>query len=222
MTSSQQSNLYWTGGSFHTRLGTQGNVPEDVLGDAVKFLDEYRGACQKQYIAFNRECNGRHLAYDRYKSASNPANMDNTIFIGTAFPNSPISKQSPGSSTIATMKIREFLEGLVEGGEFENQHAKAFLVFVFHLWEEKYRPAISRVLSVDVKQVKCDLMGDIRLVRNLIIHEDTVVPRGFVDKLALLQEIWTIQPGELKLTGKMIHSVMEQLNALRVDIAAPN
>ena len=123
MTSSQQSNLYWTGGSFHTRLGTQGNVPEDVLGDAVKFLDEYRGACQKQYIAFNRVCNGRHLAYDRYKSASNPANMDNTIFIGTAFPNSPISNQSPGSSTIATMKIREFLEGLAEGGEFENQHA---------------------------------------------------------------------------------------------------
>ena len=95
---------------------TQGNVPEDVLGDAVKFLDEYRGACQKQYIAFNRVCNGRHLGYDRYKSASNPANMDNTIFIGTAFPNSPISKQSPGSSTIATMKIREFLEGPAEGG----------------------------------------------------------------------------------------------------------
>ena len=222
MTNSQKSNLYWTGGSFHTRLGTQGNVPEDVLGDAVKFLDDYRGACQKQYIAFNRVCNGRHLAYDRYKSASNPANMDKTIFIGTAFPNSPISKQSPGSSTIASMKIREFLEGLAEGGEFENQQAKAFLVFVFHLWEEKYRPAISRVLSVDVKQVKCDLMGDIRLVRNLIIHEDAVVPRGFVDKLALLQEIWTIQPGELKLTGKMIHSVMEQLNALRVDITAPN
>ena len=89
MTNPQQSNLYWKGGPFHTRLGTHGNVPEDVLGNAVKFLDEYRGDCQKQYIAFNRVCNGRHLAYERYKSASNPANMDNTIFIGTAFPNSP-------------------------------------------------------------------------------------------------------------------------------------
>ena len=144
--------------------------------------------------------------------------MDNMFSVGTAFPD---SKQSPGSSTIATIKIGDFLKGLEEGGEFENQHAKAFLVLIYHLWDEKYRPAIGSLLSVDpTKQVLCDLMGDVRRVRHLIIHNDSVVPQGFMHRLTMLQEIWNLQPGELKLTEKMIQSLMEQINAIRVNIAA--
>ena len=206
MTSSQQSSLYWTGGEFHTGLMTeQGHFTEAALRDVLKFLDEYRDVCQMQYIAFNGVCNGRSLAYERFKSSSDPASMDNTLSVGTAFPG---SKQSPGASTIASMKIGDFLKGLEEGGEFENQHAKAFIVLIYHLWDEKYRPAIGKLLSVDPKkQVLCDLMGDIRQVRNQIIHNDSVVPQGFVHKLTILQEIWNLQPGELKLTEKMIHSL---------------
>ena len=219
MTSPQQSSLYWTGGPFNTGLETeQGYFSEDGLRGAVKFLDEYREACQKQFIAFDGVCNGRTLAYERFKSSVDPAHMDNTISVGTAFPD---SRQSLGASTIASMKIGDFLKGLGEGGEFENQHAKAFLVLIYHLWDEKCRPAIGKLLSVDPKeQVLCDLMGDVRLVRNLIIHNDSVVPRGFVHRLTMLQEVWNLQPGELRLTGKMIHSLMEQINAIRVKIVA--
>ena len=219
MTISQQSSLYWTGGEFHTELMTeQGHFTETALRDVLKFLDEYRDVCQMQYIAFNGVCNGRTLAYERFKSSFDPANMDNTFFVGTAFPG---SKQSPGASTIASTKIGDLLKGLAEGGEIENQHAKAFVVLIYHLWDEKYRPAIGSLLSVDpTKQVLCDLMGDVRLVRNLIIHSDSVVPQRFVHRLTMLQEIWNLQPGELKLTEKMIHSLMEQINAIRVNIAA--
>ena len=119
------------------------------------------------------------------------------------------------------MKIGDFLKGLEEGGEFESQHARAFVVLIYHLWDEKCRPAIGKLLSVDPKkQVRCDLMGDLRLVRNLIIHNDSVVPQGFANRLTMLQEIWNLQPGELKLTEKMIHSLMEQINAIRVNIIA--
>lgn len=219
MTTPRQSNLYWTGGAFHTGLMTeQGQFAESVLGDAIKFLDDYRDACQMQFVAFNGVCNGRTLAYERFKSSFDPANMDKTFYVGTAFPD---SKQSLGASTIASMKIEDFLKGLEDGGEFENQHAKAFLVLIYHLWDEKYRPAIGNLLSVDpTEQVLCDLMGDVRLVRHLIIHNDSVVPQGFVRRLTMLQEIWDLQPGELKLTEKMIHSLMEQINAIRVKIAA--
>ena len=191
MTSPEKSSLYWTGGPFHTGLGTErGYFSEDSLRGAIKFLDEYRDACQKQFIAFNGVCNGRTLAYERFKSSVEPAHMGNTFSVGTAFPD---SRQSLGASTIASMKIGDFLKGLEEGGEFENQHAKAFIVLIYHLWDEKYRPAIGKLLSVDPKeQVLCDLMGDVRLVRNLIIHNDSVVPQGLVHRLTMLQEIWNL------------------------------
>ena len=219
MTSPIKSSLYWTGGPFHTGLGTeQGCFSEDSLSGAVKFLEEYRNDCQKQFIAFNGVCNGRTLAYERFKTSVDPAHMDDTFSVGTSLPD---SRQSPGASTIASMKIRDFIKGLEEGGEFENQHAKAFLVLIYHLWDEKYRPAIEKLLSVDPKeQVLCDLMGDIRLVRNLISHNDAGVPQGCVQRLRMLQEVWILQPGELKMTEKMIHALMEQINAIRVNIVA--
>ena len=215
----KQSRLYWIGGPFHTGFETQkGQFAESVLRGVVNLLDEYRNACQQQYIAFNGVCNGRNLAYERFKSSVDPASMDNTISVGTAFPD---SGQSPGASTIASISIREFLRGLKQNGDFENQHAKAFLVFIYHLWDERYRPAIGKLLSVDPKkQVLCDLMGDLRRVRNLIIHNDSIVPKGFANRLTMLQEIWNLQRGELKLTENMIHSLMEQINAIRVNIAA--
>ena len=103
----KQSRLYWIGGPFHTGLETQkGQFAESVLRGVVNLLDEYRNACQQQYIAFNGVCNGRNLAYERFKSSVDPASMDNTISVGTAFPD---SGQSPGASTIASISIREFL-----------------------------------------------------------------------------------------------------------------
>ena len=218
MTSPEQSKLYWRGGPFLTGVETEeGRFSEDALRDVLKLLDDYRDACQKQYIAFKGVCNGRNLAYERFKNTLSPDSMDNHFHVGTAFPD---SKQSPGASTIASMKIRDFLRGLEEGGDFENQHAKAFLVFIYHLWDEKHRPDIGKVLSVDSKtEVLCDLQGDIRRVRNLIIHNDSVIPQEFANRQTMLQEIWDLQPGQLTLTGKMIHSLMEQINAIRVRIA---
>ena len=144
-----------------------------------------------------------------------PVKEDANFFIGTGFPE---SEQSPGRSTIVQMSQKEFLEALREGGEFERQHAKAFVVFVYHSWDEYFRQRIARLMSVSQSQVECTLMGDIRQVRNLIIHKKSLVPRNFSTKLTLLSQIWDLEPGDLKITEKMLHSFMEQLNAIRVEV----
>ena len=73
-------------------------------------------------------------------------------------------------------------------------------------------------MSVSKRQVECSLMGAIRLVRNLIIHENSVVPQHFSAKLELLSQIWNLEPGELAITEKMVQSLMEQINAICVQI----
>ena len=147
-----------------------------------------------------------------------PADKGKTFFIGSAVPN---AEQSPGQSTIASMGQGELLESLEKGGAFEDQHAKALIVVIFHLWEEYYRPSIATALTVKHDQVESSLMGDIRLVRNLIIHAKSMIPDEFSTRLELLPKIWSLEPGELKNTEEMVHSWMEQLNAIHLRITDP-
>ena len=211
----KQSKLYWTGGPFRVGLSYPVGTSSTAVDSAITILESYRSECQQQFIVFNGVVNGRYLAFKKYSNAFDAAHADKKISIGTAFPG---SEQSPGKSTIAEMKQGELLQGLKLGGEFENQHAKAFMVFIYHLWDENYRNQLARVLSVQQEQIRCSLLGDIRHVRHLIIHEKAMVPDGFYGKLELLPELWQFQSGELKLTEAMIHSFIEQLNALRVDV----
>ena len=67
----------------------------------------------------------------------------------------------------------------------------------------------------------CELLGDIRRVRNLIIHESSVVPGSFANSLTFLPQIWNFESTELRITSGMVHSLMEQLNALRLTITDP-
>ena len=214
MTNSGQSKLYWNGGRFRVSISHASNIPVNTVGQAIAVLEEFRVDSQKQYMAFDGVVNGRNEAYKRYENMFKPVHRDKKISVGTGPPDSP---QLPGSSTIATMTQGEFLEGLKPGGEFENQHAKALIVLIYHLWDEKYRRRLSQIFSLPLRNIRCSLMGDIRQVRNLIIHEDSMVPPNFPRRLELLPEIWNFEVGNLKITAKMVHSFMEQLNAIRVD-----
>lgn len=168
MTNPQSSELYWTGGPFQVGLRSQVDTPHYVIDQAVATLDEFCSECHKQYFAFNGMVNGRFLAYKKLKPILKL--RDNKITIGAAA-SLPDAKQLPGKSTIAQMSQGELLEGLKEGGTFEDQHAKALIVMIYHLWEENYRHKIACTMSVSKNQVECILMGDIRRVRNLIIHK---------------------------------------------------
>ena len=108
---------------------------------------------------------------------------------------------------------------MAEGGDFEDRRNKALLVMLYHRWDEFYRYRIGEAFGVGKNDVRCVLMGDLRCVRNLIVHDNAVVPRGF--SCWFLEQIWVpFAAGELTITNGMIHSLMEQLNAIQVEIRA--
>ena len=98
---------------------------------------------------------------------------------------------------------------MAEGGEFEARRNKALLVMLYHRWEEFYRHRIGQAFGVRKNDVHCVLMGDVRRVRNLIVHDNAVVSGEF--SCAFLEQIWgPFVPGELRMTDPMIHSLMER------------
>lgn len=123
----------------------------------------------------------------------------------------------PGRSTIATLRQGEFLDAMNEGGEFENLRNQALLVMIYHRWDEVYRLRISRAFEVRKNEVHCVLMGDIRLVRNVIVHENAVVTGELGCRF--LERIWSpVALGQLRISDAMIHALMEQLNAIQVEV----
>ena len=210
-----QTRLYWTGGDFRVSIDSWINRTQVEVDEAIGILEEFRSACRKQYIAFSGLINGRSLAYDRFSTLLKPEHRDRTFSIGGVPPD---ARQEQGLSSIASMTQGELLDGLRDGGEFENQHAKALVVFIFHLWEDHFRDRIACATRLRKKEVLCDLMGDIRIIRNAIIHKNSLVVETDLSNLVLLPEIWQVCPGEIEITESMLHSLMEQINAIRVDL----
>ena len=214
----EQSALYWNGGSFTMVIEDHRACPQEHGSEATELLEEFRSTCHKYYFAFGHATLGYKAQHERYGQFIEPANYENRISTGSSFPN---AKQSPGRSTIAQMTQGELLKGLEDGGLFEDHVAKSLVVVIYHLWNEYYRPRIAKAVSAEPNQVVCELLGDIRRVRNLIIHESSVVPGSFANSLTFLPQIWNFESTELRITSGMVHSLMEQLNALRLTITDP-
>ena len=214
MVRQQLPDLYWTEGPFRVALQCPANTPQHLYTKTISLLEDYRSDCQRQFCAFSGSVNGRLLAYDKFSSLLK--SRDNTFFVGTGKPD---TEQRLGRSTIAQMRQGDFLNNLKAGGAFEDQNAKAFIVMIFHRWDDQFRYLIAKVLSVPKSAVQCDLMGDVRHIRNSIIHEDSEITDRIINKLRILPLIWTLQPGKLRINNQMIHSLMEQVNAIRVRVA---
>ncbi|MCE2457132.1 MAG: hypothetical protein J4G14_04890 [Dehalococcoidia bacterium] len=64
------------------------------------------------------------------------------------------------------------LEAFSQGGEVEITYGKAFVISIYHMWDELSRPKLGRALGVkSTKDVKADLMGEWRYLRNWIVHQ---------------------------------------------------
>ena len=214
MTEQQITPLYWTEGPFRVALYCNPSTPQYLSTQAFSILEEFRSDCQRRYCAFSGTLNGRALAYKEFKPFLK--NRDKTFFVGTGAPD---SQQRLGRSMIAQMNQGDFIDSLRAGGKFDDLNAKAFIVMIFHRWDDQFRHGIAQVFSIPKDDVQCDLLGDVRHIRNAIIHENSAIGEKTIDKLKMLPSIWKFKPGKLTITENMLHALMEQINAIRVRIA---
>ena len=207
------SDLYWTGGPAKVQLSHSPTIPESKSAEAVRILDDFRSQCQRLWFAFSGLINGRPLAIERLHHLK--VERHNRLSVGTQFPD---QDQGIGRSTFAQITFGELCDGMADGGEFEQLNAKAYLVFICALWEGYTRKKIADLLQVKQREVKCELMADLCRLRNLIIHRSEKAKQTYVNKAKLLPQIWAIDPHNLVVTASMLQALIEQLNAIHVDV----
>jgi hypothetical protein len=104
------------------------------------------------------------------------------------------------------IRADDFLAANAEAGFNEQQVCWSIIVFLFAFWDEEIRPKIARIRGVDVREVRVDALGDLRLVRHCIVHNKGVMSASEHGKLVKLQDLFG--PGErIALTHDEMHKL---------------
>ena len=104
------------------------------------------------------------------------------------------------------------------GGEFETTFAKSFVVSAYQMWEEVTRPKIAQALGTSHNEIRSDLMGEWRHLRNWLVHPSEETEETYFKNASLLARIpGGPAPGNgPKIKSGMILPMMGYLNHLTV------
>ena len=79
-----------------------------------------------------------------------------------------------------------------KGGSNEQQHSQAVLVFLFTYWEEEIRPRLAALKGVELKEIRSDIMGDLRILRNVILHSKGIIHFEKHEDLKKLRDMFIV------------------------------
>ena len=176
-----------------------------------ELLVEFRLKVQEYYICLHFAANGLKEAAEMFEQDKPKPTAKLWL--------SDITMGEDGAATInkhyASIAVSEYLSSSRENGSFSNEIAKAFVCAIYSLWDEKYRVLIARDARVDQRKVSADLMGDLRHIRNCIVHSKSIL-KDEHSKVKVLN--WSLQPGELIITKKMFADFIDQINTMPVAV----
>ena len=168
-------------------------------------ITEFQLSCQKYFMCYVVASQGLTERAD--KIAVHSPDRSKTIYIGRGHPDE--------GNWQGSINIGEFLDHSAQNGQFSDQIAKSFVTAMYSEWEELYRHKIANEVGASQKSVKCNLMGDLRLIRICIVHSKSVITAEH-EKLKELE--WSLAPGELRITTDMFSGLIDQINRMQVRI----
>ena len=115
------------------------------------------------------------------------------------------------------MSQLELHEKMKPDGDFADVLAKALLVEIYSDWDEYFRPRFATTIGAKKNKVRCELLGDLRHIRNCIVHDRSVLAAKHT-RLARLR--WHLSPGPMLITQDMFSTFVEQANDLEVVVEA--
>lgn len=104
------------------------------------------------------------------------------------------------------IRSTDYLAANRKGGSNEQQHSRAILVFLFSYWEEEIRPRLATLLNVDVNEIKSDIMGDLRILRNAVLHSKSILRKEKYRQLKKLSKMFT-ENTPIQLSYEVMHRI---------------
>lgn len=138
------------------------DVAQESAADVVADL---RSALNDAVAAHTFACTGLGLIPDFLERVPRtPENPDPTIFIGNEDPNLPTARH------YAFWRRSKALSQVARDGPVEILLSRQWIVYMFHRWEDEFRPRLAAAHRCAAKDLTYPLLGDLRRLRNDVIH----------------------------------------------------
>ena len=114
---------------------------------------------------------------------------------------------------LSEMKTKDVLLWMEKNGPFSQLIGHGLIVWIFAYWEELYRGKIADEIGVVKNRIMSDVMGDIRIIRNSIVHNNGIVNKDF-KKLKIFTWIKAGEP--ILITTEEMMKIQKALNTMQV------
>ena len=198
-----------------------GMVSLTYIGRPLAF--DVPGAVQRALEEFIDECHSVLICY--FWAV---VGMENTkdILAQEYEGNTPVTIELAENDATDLVRTRilgnEAIEMFSSGGRFERLQAKSLVTSVFTEWESVTRRKIATLLGVKSEDVRSDLMGDWRRLRNWLLHKDGDAEEQYFNDVEGMAGHLGSQSGEPEVTTPEVIKLMELLSSLVVIVNPDN
>lgn len=144
------------------------------------YFNNVSAELRRTYVATQFAMAGLCELVRKSKGAVAPENPDPKIYIGQTTPG------DPGSHLYSYVTLSELTAAANPGGTTASTLSQQWIVSSFHAWEDNHRPAFARMCGVDTNDILSPIMGDLRNLRNDIIHHHGIASTANTGKNTLL------------------------------------
>lgn len=173
----------------------------ELLRGFIDFLNQQLGIYMDALSGFegNRvRINRRTIRVNRPVELTGKAGKPTMVYSRVEDPN------YPKAIFHNLVRAEEFVARNAPQGFNERHICWAIIVFVFAYWDEEIRPSIARIRGISTDDVQIDELGDLRIVRNCIIHENGKISTAKFKKLKVMTELFVAEL-QINLTYEKMH-----------------
>ena len=116
----------------------------------------------------------------------------------------------PEAVYVRIERTDQYIDGNSPLGYNEQQLIYSMLIFIYTFWEDEIRPQLAKISGVDLSVIRCDMMGEIRALRNCILHHKAVLSPEFYSKLNFTQKYFK-ENESIVITSDIMHFILHRI-----------
>ena len=196
----------WNAGTLHVQYVGLREVSESAVEKVGETMWRFAADCQIMVVLYAGVLHSRGRIQ---------AQLGGNIDREKPFAVTTDDRDGNVGSVWAWLPRGKVFDAFSAGGEFEQTFAKAFVVFAYQRWEDFARPRIAEALGTKHTDVKSDVMGEWRHLRNWLVHPDEKTEEAYFKTADLLAKIpGSSRPGRPEVKSDMVMFMMGYLNCL--------
>lgn len=158
-------------------------------------LDELRKELYDLLTAHGFACMGLRCIREYFVGLpKHPEDNDPIIHLESIVPDNPDWPKNPAWLPAGEWRLSEAIRQVQDNGPVEALLGRQWIVSVYALWEDEYRPLLAAARGNSNNEEKYPLLGDLRRLRHDVVHNRGVASLRYTVHCLVLR--W-FQPGEV-------------------------